>query len=168
MGLLLFVGLVGWQVAATPARGNPHRAAAICLGMYAIIEMSESCWQVCINCHAPTRPIVPLDIYLEGDAVICSQCHENEAMAGGGGNSFLLYRVGGGGGNHPVNIAYLAESFRSGLRPEPRPGPRLFFSAAGVDPRVHCSSCHNPMGRSPQLLWISNTGSALCIACHDK
>ncbi|AMV70800.1 hypothetical protein JCM30471_26070 [Desulfuromonas carbonis] len=165
-GLIIGTALLFWQIATGPARAIPHLEAAACLKKFAVAEMSEPCWEVCVNCHARTRPIVPLDIYTQGDARVCINCHDNEAMAGGGGNRFLLYKVGGGGGNHPVNVPYTPE-ISSSLRPDPQ-GPRLFFNAAGAEPKVQCSTCHNPMGRSPRLLWISNSRSALCIACHDK
>ncbi|ROR32923.1 cytochrome c3 family protein [Inmirania thermothiophila] len=42
---------------------------------------------------------------------------------------------------------------------------------AGDGPSVECASCHDPHndGSSPvQFLRINNTGSAVCLACHNK
>jgi len=40
------------------------------------------------------------------------------------------------------------------------------------EPFVECASCHDPhvedTGSNPTFLRISNTGSAVCLACHDK
>jgi predicted CXXCH cytochrome family protein len=51
-------------------------------------------------------------------------------------------------------------------------------SVAGIDagaaqPFVECASCHDPhvdniAGNNPTFLRVSNVGSAVCLACHDK
>lgn len=41
--------------------------------------------------------------------------------------------------------------------------------AAGSYPSVECASCHDPhSSANPTFLRISNTGSAVCLACHNK
>lgn len=39
---------------------------------------------------------------------------------------------------------------------------------AGEEPFVECASCHDPHVENPLFLRISNTNSALCLACHVK
>jgi len=46
-------------------------------------------------------------------------------------------------------------------------------SVAGIDagtaqPFVECASCHDPHTSNPTFLRISNDGSAVCLACHNK
>lgn len=36
------------------------------------------------------------------------------------------------------------------------------------EPFVECASCHDPHSSNPTFLRISNTGSAVCLACHVK
>ena len=109
--------------------------------------------------------IHPLNIYEEGDRILCLRCHESKSYQDN--NNLLLKLVPGGGGNHPVEILYDPERPNSELKLNPQ-GPLLFLDANGRNPKVHCSTCHNPMGDTPQLLWVTNQGSALCMACHDK
>lgn len=46
---------------------------------------------------------------------------------------------------------------------------RTFATApAGVGPSVECGSCHDPHSSNTTFLRIANTGSAVCLACHNK
>ncbi len=38
----------------------------------------------------------------------------------------------------------------------------------GVGPSVECASCHDPHTANQTFLRIQNTGSAVCLACHNK
>ncbi len=41
--------------------------------------------------------------------------------------------------------------------------------AAEAEPFVECASCHDPhQSATPTFLRVDNTGSAVCLACHDK
>jgi len=40
--------------------------------------------------------------------------------------------------------------------------------AAGDGPSVECASCHDPHTATTTFLRISNAGSAVCLACHNK
>lgn len=40
--------------------------------------------------------------------------------------------------------------------------------AAGNYPSVECASCHDPHTTNTTFLRIANTGSAVCLACHNK
>jgi len=46
---------------------------------------------------------------------------------------------------------------------------RVAAITTGVtEPFVECASCHDPHTTNPTFLRISNNGSAVCLACHDK
>lgn len=40
--------------------------------------------------------------------------------------------------------------------------------ASGEVPFVECSSCHDPHSSTKLFLRVDNTGSRLCLTCHDK
>jgi predicted CXXCH cytochrome family protein len=35
-------------------------------------------------------------------------------------------------------------------------------------PYIECTSCHNPHSSNPLFLRVNNSGSKLCLTCHDK
>jgi len=142
---------------------NLHTQAAECRLAFTPDNLDNDCWQVCINCHEATVPITPLDIYGDGDNGLCLNCHPEKSAQSG--SDFLL-ALPGNGGNHPVGIDYDPGASRSSLVQTPQ-GPRLFFDARGLNPRLYCSTCHNAMGDSPRLLRMSNSRSALCFSCHS-
>lgn len=41
-------------------------------------------------------------------------------------------------------------------------------TGAGIGPSVECASCHDPHTANTTFLRIQNTGSAVCLACHNK
>jgi len=46
---------------------------------------------------------------------------------------------------------------------------RTFTTApAGTGPSVECGSCHDPHSSNTTFLRIANSGSAVCLACHNK
>lgn len=144
------------------AWGNPHDEAADCRLSSAL---SALCLSNCVQCHENSNPIIPLDIYVKGDLQLCAQCHPQQAEKKEG--TLLLRFVNGGGGNHKVEILYFPEGSRTALVPSPA-GPKLFTDEAGENPKIYCSSCHDPMSRSGNLLRVDNRGSALCLSCHQK
>jgi len=42
------------------------------------------------------------------------------------------------------------------------------FSGVGNGPSVECASCHDPHSSNTTFLRIPNTGSAVCLSCHNK
>lgn len=148
--------------AVDAAETTLHGAAAACRLLQ---QMDGTCWGVCVTCHADGDPFLPFDIYSDGDAELCARCHP-EKVPRQGDNARLLNLVGGRGGNHAVNVFYDPESSRR-LDPAPQ-GPKLFVDADGTHPKVQCSTCHDSMSAAPNLLRLSNRGSALCLACHRK
>jgi predicted CXXCH cytochrome family protein len=49
-----------------------------------------------------------------------------------------------------------------------RTGVGAGFTGDVVEPFVECASCHDPHTETVTFLRIPNTGSAVCLACHDK
>lgn len=155
-------GLLLIALSQTAAGGNIHQDAAQCRLSSAL---NEVCWNNCVQCHDNTNPIVPLDIYVNGDVELCEQCHPEKSIQETG--KYLLHFVGGGGGNHPVAIFYSPEGSRTVLVPSPV-GPKIFTDKDGNNPKVHCSTCHDAMSSAVNLLRVDNRRSALCLACHIK
>jgi len=48
------------------------------------------------------------------------------------------------------------------------PGVKLVTLADGVTPGVGCGTCHEPHNANYWYLRMSNTGSAMCLTCHNK
>lgn len=141
---------------------NIHQDAAQCrLSTTLNIVCSNNCRQ----CHVDAAPEIPLDIYVKGDAELCGKCHPQESIQGSG--TQLLRLVSGGGGNHPVAILYSPEDAKTALIPSPT-GPRLFTDEWGNNPKIQCSTCHDSMSSTVNLLRVNNRGSALCLSCHIK
>jgi len=149
-----------------------HRDAAECRLAYPDFpenpSLSVQCWTVCIGCHVPTDdpnvpgyPLPPPDVAAEGDEAICGKCHEEEAVQGTG-----TYLLNTHGGNHPTNVSYDEAATRIKLHSDPQ-GPKLYVTPHTVDRRVHCSTCHDPMGAALHVLRTDNRGSTLCLKCHD-
>lgn len=68
-------------------------------------------------------------------------------------------------GSHPIGVDYLrAFARRRGLKPIGSLNPAIKL----IDGKVGCSSCHDLFSKLPGRLVMSNSGSRLCLACHDK
>jgi len=73
--------------------------------------------------------------------------------------------------DHPISIVY--NEGRAGLRPKTTPLVD-FFGATTVgnllrNGKVQCVSCHDPHGTGWSMyLRNGNTGSTLCLGCHNK
>lgn len=68
-------------------------------------------------------------------------------------------------GSHPIGVNYLqAVARRGGLHPIGALGASIKL----IEGKVGCSSCHNPYSKERNKLVMSNKGSRLCLACHDK
>ncbi len=62
--------------------------------------------------------------------------------------------------DHPISVDY--PNAPTDFNPSPV-GPKLYSN------KVECASCHNPhSSQYGSFLRMSNTGSALCLACHKK
>lgn len=68
-------------------------------------------------------------------------------------------------GSHPIGVDYLrAFAKNRGLRPMGALNPAIKL----VNGKVSCISCHDLYSKEPHKLVMSNSGSRLCLACHDR
>lgn len=108
------------------------------------------------------------------DAVsqMCLSCHDGslgkssdvqiKSGSWSHGSSFSPYDPQG---SHPIGIRYRsAFTKRGGLRPVGMLDPVIKL----IDGKVGCRSCHDPFSKERNHLVMSNSGSRLCLACHDK
>ena len=122
----------------------------------------------------------------------CLACHSPEAgFVGAGATDFTVFSIGTDLKNdHPVGITYPATNGPGTdfQKPARTKGSITFFdtnndSNLGTDEvriyggMVECASCHDPHGVpsagpgsvfKPTFLRVTNTGSALCLSCHNK
>jgi predicted CXXCH cytochrome family protein len=73
--------------------------------------------------------------------------------------------------DHPIGFDYklAAQEKGSSLRPVGTVNNKIRFFNGVSSYKVECSTCHDPHSTtSPPFLVMSNTGSALCLACHNK
>ncbi|WP_305043175.1 cytochrome c3 family protein [Geoalkalibacter sp.] len=132
---------------------------------------------------AASQPATVVAAVNASDARLCLSCHDGSSMAGGlvnpsnpeatGQPTFSGSAVVTGHTNlfdgttkltndHPIGMDYAtAQAADSGLKATP--GLRFF---SGV---MWCASCHNVHDNTHSpFLAADNTGSALCLRCHDK
>ncbi len=113
---------------------------------------------------------------LDSGSKQCIGCHSD---AVGGTGASLVHK---GGLSHPVGVDYTGlSSKRPGLKPQEALDPAIKL----VDGRIGCVTCHVPYSsetdhrrlaekrrNSPSapdpMLSVDNSGSRLCLACHDK
>ncbi len=120
--------------------------------------------KICLTCHdgsiASSQPIG------------CLSCHK--AVVGGGDPNL--------GNDHPVSFIYdttLAQT--DGTLRDPRGtavaslGGKTIQEGMLYQDRLECSSCHDVHAKkgdsglqNSKLLLVNNTGSALCLTCHNK
>lgn len=134
----------------------------------------ECCDAICVQCHQITTETNTLseptvwnpggvlldEAYPEATQVLtdtpadaCQSCHA---------------KAYGHVGNHQIEMTY--DPSNPGLRSNPA-GLLLVDDAQGGS-RVRCVTCHNVHITNEQLvnklLRMSNEGSAMCLACHEK
>jgi predicted CXXCH cytochrome family protein len=116
---------------------------------------------------------------VNGPTLMCLSCHDGtvalDSYGGNIGTEFIdpEYDIvpddASLAGNHPVSVAYdetlidfnsEASVIAAGLK--------FFNIETSAD--VECGTCHDVHNSTniEGLLWISNAGSALCLACHNK
>jgi len=139
-----------------------------------------------VYANAATLNATPADV--GGAAVgsasvtnLCLSCHDGTIGmdmydGGAGANTPLMGAINGGASNvgtsladdHPVNFTYDNALFvADGELIDPAGAAVAALLNAGT---VQCSSCHDPHGKAgvTKLLQMDNTGSALCLTCHNK
>ena len=119
---------------------------------------------------------------LEYESRACLSCHDGTTAfntlanaPGSGGLDATITMTGAGGSQISSGAASLGQDLRddhpigipipSGTGWKASPTSPVF----GASNTVECASCHDPHeGTNAMFLRIANTGSALCIDCHDK
>ncbi len=103
-------------------------------------------------------------------SIKCLNCHD----ASLGDDTEIYYAVGTGsyshrksiGVTHPIGANYylVSRKYRGAyVKPEDLDKRIKLFKG-----RVGCGSCHNPYSKEHFQLVMSNEGSKLCFACHNK
>ena len=118
---------------------------------------------LCLSCHDGTIAINALNNP-------SNALGSNPTMTGTGAGGVMPAGTSNLGNDltddHPVNFAYDAALYAadSSLNdPATLTGVRLFNNY------VQCASCHDPHESvNPTFLRVDNTGSALCLKCHNK
>ncbi len=118
---------------------------------------------LCLSCHDGTIALNSLNNP-------SNALGGNPVMAGTGAGGVMPAGTSNIGSDltddHPVNFRYDAALFAadSSLHdPAGLTGVRLFNGF------VQCASCHDPHeSTNPAFLRVDNTGSALCLKCHNK
>ena len=113
---------------------------------------------------------------------LCLSCHDGtvalDSFGGATGSSFVSAPSNVGtdlSNDHPISFTYDAglAAADGGLHDPTTAGSGLGKSIDEdllFNHRVECASCHDVhnTGGYPRLLRMNNTGSALCLTCHDK
>lgn len=94
----------------------------------------------------------------------CLSCHDGTYTKGG--NVRTSYHGGNTiGQSHPLGADYtLASLQRASLVKRHILDKRIIL----VDGRLSCISCHNMLNPAPLHLAVDNSGSQLCMTCHNR
>lgn len=173
-------GTVGSTVANTVVDATPGASSMACLSCHDGVSAVDSILNAPgsgMNTIAGTNIL--------GDTL----AQANDASNIGAGAGFVAATTGDLRNDHPISIEYLGDGTATSpaslratnytftttwlgattiadvLRPDP--------ADIAVKNRVECGSCHDPHnGSNPanevNYLRTSNTGSMLCLGCHDK
>ncbi len=139
--------------AAVPIWGWAHETTTATYTMYTSATMEST----------------PLPAQPTAYSLACLSCHDGtvavDAYAGNPGENFITRADGSTyigvdlSDDHPVSVLYPTQSAKM----------RSNVSLPLHDGRVECSTCHDPhTSDQPDFLRMSNSGSALCLACHVK
>lgn len=122
----------------------------------------------------------------------CLGCHAPDAFLGAGATDFTVFAIGTDLTNdHPIGVTLPTDPSNWNV-PGGTKGTTKFFDTngdtlmtkneirlydTGQGPEVECASCHDPHGVpsgganstfNPTFLRKVNTGSAVCLTCHNK
>ncbi|MFT5123256.1 MAG: putative CXXCH cytochrome family protein [Verrucomicrobiales bacterium] len=119
-----------------------------------------------------------------GRSLLCLSCHDGTvARDSFGGNTGTRFISPGSTSHigtdlrddHPVSFTFntALATADGGLHDPATQSTALGGTIASdflFNGRVECSSCHDVHNQQNNagLLWVDNTGSALCLTCHDK
>ncbi len=102
--------------------------------------------QACISCH---------------DGTLATQA---DVKTGTWRHGFALSSGHDAQGSHPIGIKYRQAMKRGGFRPLEQLNPKIKL----ITGKIGCTSCHDIYSKLRNMLVMSNEGSSLCLACHDK
>lgn len=146
--------------------GNIHQEAARCLA-----GGGADCDSVCLACHpGVSEGKTPPQEWNSTGVNLTELTGENEKGRGDDLGDFSIcvgcHDAKMGANNHPTGVLYPRDDREYTWIPA---GPKLFCDEEQRECRIFCSTCHNPHASGgKRLLRMSNTGSALCLACHIR
>ncbi len=171
--------------------GTPHDFSSA-TGPNPLYRFSD---QICVICHAPhnatpgdeplwnhTLSTATYAVYTSstmsqtpgqpgGYSKLCLSCHDGtvalDSFGGAAGGTFIsgTYNLGSDlSDDHPISITYADAYAQGGFFSDTSLAPAVLFGGL-----VECASCHEPHDYTfSDFLRESNTGSQLCIRCHNK
>ena len=127
-------------------------------------------------------PAVARDDALDGRSILCMSCHDGTVALDSFGGDTGVQFIGGSENfgtdmtdDHPVGSDAIYPSVPWMTDPAVWEGTagsgftlRDMDISGTVERVVSCTTCHEPHSRNgfANMLWVNNTGSALCLTCH--
>jgi len=123
--------------------------------------------KACLSCHDGTVAVGNIAVGYYAGNKAAGSFGANVALAAGN-NAYFSTDLSN---DHPIGIVYVGSAVDAGLNGTPAAsigGLPLYPSGANFT--VECGSCHNVHNNdiAAPFLRMSNTGSALCLTCHNK
>ena len=102
---------------------------------------------------------------LDRSSVECLACHDGTVSSNVERGGASWNHAGGIGLSHPIGVVY-QDAVR---RPDSRLHPERSLPEALtlVNGQVECVTCHDHYSSVPGLLVMDNSGSRLCLSCHN-
>lgn len=153
---------------------TPHNANGTDAPLWSHDSTTNSTWQMYSNSTIQATILAAP----RGDSLLCLSCHDGtvalEAFVGSTNVSTTAIgtinasaQMGSDLRNdHPISFLYSSASADTEIHASTTNG----IAALLDDGYVECSSCHDVHGSGgfAKLLVMDNSGSELCLTCHDK
>ena len=126
---------------------------------------------------------VPTHDALDNRSILCMSCHDGTVALDSFGGNIGNQEIGPGGligtdlsDDHPVGATAIYPDVPWFNDPANWEDDPHGFSLQDMDVNgtiervVGCTTCHEPHNResNEHMLWVTNSGSALCLTCHLK